>query len=329
MAAVQIIGIDISKRRFHATWLRDPENERVRSKAFDNTPAGHAQLLKWATHHSQCEPTHLHVVLEATGVYHKALAEYVYAAGCRVSVVNPLHVRRFAESRGSRGKNDQHDGRMLALFGHERRPALWHPPAPEARELQALLKRLEALEADHVREANRLEKAQVEHAPQPVIASLQAMLGALEAQIEHLHQQIDDHIDRHPELKHSRELLETVPGIGPKLSAWFLALFTLKSFDCARQAAAFLGLAPAPYESGTSVYRPPRLPRTGDARWRARLYLPALTALQHNRDIRALFERLTGAGKCKKSAVAAAMRKLVHIAFGVFKHQQPYRPQVG
>jgi transposase len=84
---------------------------------------------------------------------------------------------------------------------------------------------------------------------------------------------------------------------------------------------------PVEHQSGTSVRGRPRLAKNGDGRWRARLFLPALTAARYNADIRALYQRLIGAGKAKMSAVAAAMRKLVHIAFGVFKHQPPYQAQ--
>jgi transposase len=318
------IGIDIGKKRVHAAWLRDPEQERSRPKAADNTPDGHRQLLAWAERHSQCTPAQLCFILEATGVYHEALALYLHQAGARVCVVNPYQVKEFARSRGIRTKNDRHDGHVLALFGRERRPPPWQPPPAEVRHLLSLLKRIEALEEDRQRERNRLEKATVEGAPAPVCESLRAMLATLEAEIARLRRQLDDHIDAHPELKQQRALLESIPGVGPKLSAWFLALFSAKRFRSAKQAAAFLGLIPVEYDSGSSVHRRPRLSKAGDGRWRARLYLPALVAIRWNSAIRTQFQRLIGAGKAKMSAVGAAMRKLVHIAFGVFNGQRPF-----
>jgi len=98
-------------------------------------------------------------------------------------------------------------------------------------------------------------------------------------------------------------------------------------FARAAQAGAFLGLAPLEYRSGTSVHRPPHLSKAGDARLRALLYLPAVCATRYNPDVKALYERLRARGKCKMSALGAAMRKLVHICFGVLKHQRPYQPQ--
>lgn len=324
---MQFIGIDVSKERLHSAWLRDPQQGLMKSKASDNSPEGQALLLAWAQRVSGAAPGELCFVLEATGVYHEAVALFLHQAGCQVAVTNPLHIKRFAESHGIRTKNDHHDGRVLALYGQERRPHAWQPPPEHVRDLRALLRRLEALEEDLQREANRLEKAQIEGAPARVIASLQSMQVTLRQEIARLRQEIDDHIEAHPDLKAQRAHLETIPGVGPKLSAWFLALFRLKDFRDAKQAAAFLGLVPVEYQSGTSVLKRPRLAKNGDGRWRARLFLPALTAARYNADIRALYQRLITAGKPKMSAAGAAMRKLVQIAFGVFKHQQPYRPQ--
>lgn len=317
-------GIDAGKQRLHTSWLRDPETGRVRSKALANTPQGHAELLAWARKQSKAATAQLAFVIEATGVYHEAVAMFLHEAGARVCVVNPLHVKRFAESHGIQMKNDSLDGTLLARFGHERRPEPWEPPPPEVRHLQALLRRLDALERDRQRERNRLEKTQVEGGPKDVLDSLQLMLEALDTEIERLRRNIDNHINGHPELKQHRALLETIPGVGPTLSSWFLALFLGRRFRSAKQVAAYLGLVPKTHESGTSVRKRPRLTKTGDARWRARLYMPALAALRSNDDIRDLAERMTAAGKPTMAAVGAAMRKLVHIAFGVFKHQQPY-----
>lgn len=324
---MQFIGIDVSKQRLHTAWLRDPQQGLTRPKAVDNSPEGHALLLAWAQGASGAPADELCFVLEATGVYHEAVALCLHQAGAEVAVSNPLHIKRFAESHGIKTKNDAHDGRVLALYGHERKPKPWQPPPAPVRDLRALLKRLQALEEDRQRETNRLEKTQIEGAPARVLESLQAMLAVLTQEIGHLRQQIDDHIDRHPELKGQRAHLQSIPGVGPRLSAEFLALFSSKRFRDAKQAAAFLGLVPAQYQSGTSVHRRPHLAKNGDSRWRARLFLPALTAARYNAEVRALYQRLIQAGKSKMSAAGAAMRKLVQIAFGVFKHQQPYQPQ--
>jgi transposase len=127
-----------------------------------------------------------------------------------------------------------------------------------------------------------LEKARAEPAPDAVLVSLQTMLDVLAAEIARLHRQIDDHLDSHPELKDQRALLASVPGIGGKLSLWFLALFRVRNFASARQATAFLGLVPVECQSGSSVLKRPRLSKAGAARWRTRLFLPAIVSARWN-----------------------------------------------
>lgn len=322
------IGIDVSKKTLHSMLLLDPATEKNRTKAIPNTAEGFATLVAWGTKFGHCDPQDLHIILEATGVYHEGVAEALYQAGCRVSIVNPLHVKRFAQSRGVRTKNDDHDRLILARFGDERQPPAWVPPPPEIKQLKALLARLHAIESDIQRELNRLEKAEVAKAPDSVTQSIGTMLTSLREEQRRLQRQVDDHIDRHPGLKKDNALLRSIPGIGNKLAPLLLVLLRGKTFRDARQAAAFLGLVPIEFQSGTTVFKRPRLSKAGDARYRAALYFPAIVAIRHNPDVAALYQRLLSNGKSKMAAIGAAMRKLVHIAYGVIKHQTPFQPQM-
>lgn len=319
------IGIDVSKNQLHAAYLIAPERAKVHRKTAANTAAGHAQLLRWAERHTGAEVARMHFVVEATGVYHEAVAEALHEAGARVSVVNPADVHHFARSQGGVSKTDRHDARVLALFAHERRPAAWQPPPAEVRQLQALLQRLEALERDLQREHNRREKACTQ-GDTAVLESIDTIIAALQAEYQRLRQQIDTHIDRHPRLRNDRRLLESIPGVGAKLARRLLALMHAHHFHCASQMAAYLGLAPRADQSGKSE-RPARLSKRGDAQLRALLYFPAVVAARHNPDIAAQWRRLRHAGKARMACIGAAMRKLVHIAFGVVKNQTPYTPQ--
>lgn len=323
---MKIIGTDVSKGKLNNTLLIDPHQKKAKDKTSENTLTGFRALLEWGCRHGKCEAAELHFVMEATGVYHEALADFLFESGCKVSVINPFQIKKFAESHGFRSKNDRHDGLVLALYGHERQPAAWSPPPPEARHLKALLVRMAALETDIRRELNRLEKAQVGKAPVEVMTSLDYSITFLNEQKGRLQKEIDDHLNKHPKLKEEKQLLLSIPGIGEKLAMQFLALFNSKNFVSAPQVAAFLGLIPVEYESGTSVFKRPRMSKAGDGRFRAALYMPAIVATRHNPDIRALYQRLIKAGKTKMAAIGAAMRKLVHIAFGVYKNLTPYRP---
>lgn len=322
---MHIIGVDVSKKKLHCAYLKDPAGETLKIKAAANTREGVEALLSWAKRHTQAEPEAMHFVMEATGVYHEAAAEALVAAGATVSVANPKHVRHFAQSHGIESKTDAHDRRVLALFGYQRRPEAWQPPPAHAKQLRALLDRLDALDDDIQRECNRREKAEIQ-GNDDVLRSHQTVISTLERERERLRQEIDEHIDRHPDLRDKRRLLASIPGIGEQLSRHLAALFATGRFKSAAQAAAYLGLTPKQCESGTSVRGRPRLSKTGPARLRAKLYLPAVSARRWNHHIDALAQRLKRAGKSPMAIIGAAMRKLIHIAFGVIKNQRPYDP---
>jgi len=324
-----VIGIDVSKAKLDGVVLVGVEGRKARRKSVSNDPSGYAALIAFACKQAACVPGELHAVLEATSVYHEACATFLADQGLTVSVVNPARVRDFAKSLAVQSKTDAADAFVLARFGLLLKPGPWTAPPREYRELKALLARLAAIEAQIRREQNRQEKVQASPVPQVVADSIQASLAFLDAERERLVREIDDHIDRHPRLKDDKALLESIPAVGNKTARVALALlYDGKRFTHAREAAAYLGLNPVEHRSGTSIARKPRLSKRGDGRLRAQLYMAAVVAIRHNPDVRALYLRLLAKGKSKMSALGAAMRKLVHIMFGVLKHQTPYRPQV-
>ena len=325
-----VIGIDVSKATLDVLWLRDVNHSKVKSKKLGNAPQGHQghqDLLAWATKNTGEPVDKLRFVLEATGVYHEALAYALHEAGAEVVVLNPAQVRAYAKSLGVHTKNDRKDSMVLARFGATQPCRRWQPEPAEVRTLRALLSRLEALQTDLQRERNRQEKAQAGLGAAPVDRSIQRMIERLEQETAELNRQIDDHFDQHPQLQQDRERLETIPGIGPVLSRHLVATYRSRRFTKASQMAAYLGVVPIQSQSGTSVNKPPRMSKVGPAHLRAKLYMPAVVALRRTLDAKALYERLVAAGKAKKAALGAVMRKLVHIAFGVLKHQQAYVPQ--
>ena len=322
------VGCDVSKKKLDLALLVSLEPLKLRVKVVENHQPGWVALIEWACRQVNCTPGELHVVMEATGAYHEAAAYALAQAGVRVSVVNPARVRDFAKGLAVRTKTDATDRAVLARYGAITKPALWQPPAPEIVELKGLLGRLHVIEADLARETNRLEKAQVSVTSQVVLDSLHKSLAFLKHEKGELEKRIDDHINGHPQLKRDRELLRSIPAIGRKTACRMLCVLHSRPFRAATSVAAYLGLVPVCHQSGTSVYRPPRLSKAGDGAMRAALYMPAVVALRVNPDIRAHCKRMLAQGKPKMSAIGAAMRKLVHICFGVLKTQQPYRPRV-
>src|SRR5207249_11481891 len=132
-----VIGIDVSKDTLDACLL--PPGGKARTHAFPNDPGGHAALLAWADSQAAGAPTHFG--MEATGGYEDALATHLHAAGRTVSVINPTRIKYAGVMRGRRNKTDKADARLIAAYTRDEVPPAWSPPAPEVRELQALVRR--------------------------------------------------------------------------------------------------------------------------------------------------------------------------------------------
>jgi transposase len=311
------LGIDVAKAKLDCA-LRLP-NGKFRSKVIANSGDGFTQLIDWLASH---QATSVHACMEATGIYWEAVAQFLTTAGVTVSVVNPAQIKAYAASRLTRSKTDAVDARLIADFCAERQPAPWQAPSPEEITLRALVLRLEALQSLRTQESNRLGVSR-----DAVHDDIQQHLDWLDNAIERLIKAINEHIDQYPDLKQKRALLDSIPGIGERSSAIILAFYAdTGRFANSRQAAAFAGLDPRQYESGSSVKGKPRLSKVGHAFLRKALYMPAMVTLYKTAWGKRFKDRLTRAGKPPKLIIGAMMRKLVHVAFGVLKSGKPFDP---
>jgi len=315
------LGIDIAKVKFNACLLH--LTGKLKHKVFPNNAAGFAQLQEWLE--KQQAPL-VHACLEATGTYGEALSHYLHQQGHTVSVMNPAAIKAFAASRLSRTKTDRVDAELIARFCLAHQPPPWTPPAPEVRELQALVRRLESLIEMRVAEENRLSSGLTVVA---VRTSVEEMIAYLKEQITRTEKLIRQHIDKHPGLKQQHELLDSIPGIAATTAALLLAeVPDIKRYRNARQLAAFAGLVPRERQSGSSVRGRVRLSKIGNARLRKALYFPAITALRCSPFFQEWAEGLRQRGKSKMSVIGAVMRKLIHIAYGVLKSGRPFDPEL-
>lgn len=313
------LGIDIAKRKFDLAVL---DNGKIRSKVFENTVTGHELLLAWLAARGY-EIEELHACMEATSQYYEKLAVFLHDAGMRVSVVNPLQIKAFGESRLSRQKTDRADARLIAHFAEQQSPALWHPAPREIRELQRLLARLQAVQQMSIQEQNRAYEAEGE-----ALESVSRTLAHLKAEEEKLRKLIRDHVDQNPHLSQQHALLTSIPGVGDQVSSHFIAWLRPERFDDARQAVAFVGLSPRHRQSGDSVRGKARLCKVGHARLRKILYFPAMSAMRYNPAAKAIAERLKASGKTGKVVIGAIMRKMIHWMFGVLKSGRPFDPKL-
>jgi transposase len=315
---VYILGVDVAKAKFDVCLLWD---ERAVHRVFPNNANGFAALKGWLRKRGTAQ---VHACMEATGRYWEALAIYLHQAGQTVSVVNPRRVKSFWESELQRQKTDRVDAAVIARFCRAAHPRPWTPPPAELRELQEMVRRLDALKRMQTQEKNRLSNPGISPLVQ---AGIGDHLAYLQGQIKETERAISEHINSHPLLKGQRDLLTSIPGIGKITAALLLGeLGEVGNYKSGRQVAAHAGLTPKQFQSGSSVKGKPRLSKMGNVHLRKGLYMCAVVAKHHNPIIKAFCHRLLAAGKPTMLVVAAAMRKLLLIAFAVLKSQTPFNP---
>lgn len=319
-AARPVVGIDVSKLKLDIALL---VNGKVKSKVIENTAEGHKFLLEWLGK-SKVSMEALHVCMEATGVYYEALALALHEAGLKVSVVNPSCIKGFGQSENIRNKNDLIDAGLIARYCLNMNPALWAPPPLEQRQLRAWSLRVQALKDIRQQEENRLE-AHTVSGMEEVAAHVKVHVQWLDTEIKKLEKEIDDHIDRHPGLKHDAELLASIPGIGATTVARILGhLGDIRRFKSAKALAAFVGVTPKQRSSGSCVKGRTMISRTGSTSLRAALFMPSLVARRHNPVLHQFAERLLATGMAKKAVVCAVMHKLTHLIYGVIRTGKPF-----
>jgi transposase len=313
------LGIDISKASFDVALLTG--GKRAKRAKFENTLSGFEQLSQWLQ--TQSTPP-VHACLEATNIYGHALATYLHQQGHAVSIVNPARVKGYAQSQLSRTKNDAADASLIARFCRDIRPSLWHPAPPTVALLQSLTRRLEALEQMMTQEKNRLDLCD----DPDLRADIEAHIEFIESQIKAVKQRSQQHIQSHESLAEDLRLLTSITGIGDHTAAIILGeIGSVESFGSARQLAAFAGVTPREFKSGTSINGQTRLCKIGNAHLRKALYFPALSLIRHCPVIQAFRQRLLDHGKQKMAVVGAVMHKLIRVIYGVLKSRQDFDPE--
>lgn len=305
------IGIDISKSFFDVS-ISD------RHYQFSNEPMGFECLLKLLDNDS-------HIVMEASGPYYLRLACYLHMHEVRVSVINPLVIRRYSQMRLSRAKTDKKDARLIAEYGAMTKPEQWIPPQRHMIELQQTEVIVSGLNKQHTALSNQLESftasgmlhKELQQTIQKELSHLQQLITRLSVrmqQIVHAHygQMLSD--------------LKSIPGIGKK-TAMMLILVSggFDRFDNYRKLSSYIGICPRLFESGSSVKGKSRICKMGMSAIRASLYVCSWSAKRCNKACRDLYQRLLAKGKAKKLALIAVANKLLKQVFAIAKTQSKYQ----
>jgi len=313
---MEFLGIDVGKADFHCSLLSDG---KAHANSFPNSAKGFERLLQWLRNRKVED---VHACMEATGGWSEELALFLHEHGHVVSVVNPTTIKSFGQSELSRTKTDKADAALIARYCRAMRPRRWEPPSPSQQRLQRLGRRRSALVEMRTQEHNRLEGPGVKE----VRHSLEASITFLDRQIAEMDAEIASVIDNDPDLRNKRDLLESIPGIGERVASTLLGeLPQITEFRSGKALAAFVGLCPREFRSGSSV-KASWLSKVGNAHVRRVLYMPALTAIRCNPILADFAARLRTRGKHAKQIIAAVMRRLLVLAYGVLKSGQAFNP---
>ena len=260
------------------------------------------------------------IVVEATGGLERSLVAALVAARLPVIVINPRQARDFAKAIGRLAKTDRIDAQVLAHYGEAIRPSFRPLPDADTQQLRALVDRRRQLVDMMTAEQSRLNTS-----PARVRDSIEAHLAWLQQQLASLDDDLDDMLQSSPIWRERDDMLQSTPGVGPVLSRTLMSQLPDLGDLNRKEIAALVGVAPFNRDSGT--WRGRRTIWGGRAAVRSVLYMSTLVATRHNPVIREFYERLLAAGKAKKVALSACMRKLLTILNAMVKNQQRWQPR--
>jgi len=300
-------GVDVSKDKLDLYLL-----ERDLALSVPNDEQSIASLLKRLARYRLER-----IVVEATGRLEHAFVSAAIAKGLPVVVVPPLKVRRFAEAAGQLAKTDAIDARLIARFAAALKPTTRLVTDANSKLIKDLVVRRRQLTSLRTTEKNRRGVM-----PEALKPSIDRIIASLDREIASLEQLIQDAVEQHAAWRHKRDLLTSMPGIGPSVASTLIGDLPELGSLSRRQIAALTGVAPFNRDSGT--FRGKRRIRGGRAHSRTALFLSAMVAIRYNPDIKRFYERLLQTGKHKKVALTACIRKIVTALNAMLRDDKPW-----
>lgn len=308
----KVIGIDISKAKFDAFI----SSEKLHGE-YVNSLKGFKSFLK------KCDRNTL-VVMEASGYYHTSLAYFLHDNGIKVSVVNPLVIKRFSQMQLNRAKTDKKDAQTIARYAEINEPSLWVPESNQVTAMKQVFTGLELLDKQ-IRQTNgQLESLSVAAFKDSVVVKeLRALVQTLIKKQEKLNLQLVKLARTHFESTYKN--LQSIPGMGPKTAAMLIAITNnFTKFSHHKQLIAYVGFSPRIYQSGSSINGRGSICKMGKSQIRKLLYLCSWSAKKHNKKCVEMYSRLKEKGKPERVIKIAIANKLLKQAFAVAKSNQEY-----
>ncbi len=324
----QVVGIDVSQKKLDVSLGRMDEETMTQIyayKTFDNNVRGFMALILWVKKNTESVAP-LRFVMEATGVYHECLAYYLSGKSYLLSIVMPNKITNFFRTLEVKTVTDKSMSAAIAMFGLEKNPSNWTPPKKAYRELRQITRERDQLMTERTMIKNQLHSEEVEaHPNAKTIERMKMRILMLNGQIKEIMAEVKATVKNDAEITKAMKLILTIPGIGELTGATILAetdgfaLITNK-----RQLTSYAGLDVKLKDSGTSVHGKPRISKKGNKYLRKAMHLPALAAIWHTEEYKAIFERVFENSGIKMKGVVAVQRKLLEMVYTIFKTQQPY-----
>lgn len=304
----EYVGIDVSQQTLDMVAYTTGEMH-----SFTNDQAGISKAGKWL---KKVKPAI--VVMEATGGLEIPVYVALQKTNIPLAVVNPRQIRDYARSMGILAKTDKVDAKILAAYGAQVRPEVRPLPDEETRQLDRLVTRRRQLVLMITAETNHLLSTRDE----TIKGEIQTHIAFMKQDLANRDKGISQMIQDSPEYRQKNKLLQSVPGVGPVLSATLIGELPELGHLNRKQIAALAGVAPLNRDSGK--YRGKRSVWGGRSSVRQTLYMATLVATRHNRILNQFYNRLLAGGKAKKVALTACMRKLLIILNVMLKHNSPW-----
>lgn len=318
---IKSIGLDVGKEEIAVSVY---DGKKHRECMYKNIKGALKRMVRDFRKEGECR-----VTMEVTGTYHLKCAYMLYDNGFDVRVENPLVIKRFGELQLRRAKTDKADARLIAMYGMRDDARKFNPVKEDRMLLRILVKEIDQLHRDINKNISRIDSLnQYPVKPTNTIRRLEKKNKAMRAEIKEIEKEIDGLINKDEDYKATRKRLQTIQGIGNRLSAAIVAFMgNYEDFESSKQVASFIGITPTIKQSGSSLNSKGGISKMGNKYIRSLLFNCGRTAIVHNKQCRALNKRMEEKGKTYNERLIAAGHKLLRQSFGVIKNNRDYDPE--
>ncbi|BFO65357.1 IS110 family transposase [Chryseobacterium sp. KCF3-3] len=327
----QVVGIDVGSKELVVCFgklFSNLEKQLYLYGNFRNTSQGLAKLYQWVEKHKDTDVS-VHYIMEATGVYHEKLAYFLEGKYCNISIILPNKISNYFRSLEVKTITDRTSSEAITLFGLERNTELWKSPDPVYKTLKQLTRERDQLVQERTMIKSQLHAEQTESTPNShSIKRMQYRITILNDQEVEIQKEIREVIKSNSKLIDAVNTIKSIPGIGLLTAAIILA--ETNGFETIRnkkQLVSYAGLDIKEKQSGISINGKPVISKRGNRYLRKAIHLPALAAIRHEQHYKNIFVRLVNKHGIRMKAAVAVQRKLLELAFILYKTQQQYNPK--